>query len=415
MNADVELIPDEPKPILVSTGVATERSGLRVQHMMYWVGVCAVVVWLATVTPVWLIVGAIVLMFAGAIASAVLFARRTSTQQESLLWALAIAAERSMPLAPAALAFADQFNGSFRARVQLLASLLNDGHPLPEALDQVPGLFTREADVLVRTGWSTGTLARSLREAAAARTMRQAVWGALASRFFYIANVFLFIQVISGFIIYFYAPRYEAIFRDFGIKLPRFTIATINFSHMLGDFAGGAPLILLILLELIILALLPFGLFNVFEWNLPFTDYIYRRRHTTLVLRSLALATEGGKPITSGLASLVRDYPSSWVRKRLIRVDDDIRRGLDWVVSLEENDLLRQSDAGVLSAAQRVGNLSWALREMAESNERRLGYRLQFWLQMLFPLAVIALGALVFVFCVAYFAPLVRLIEVLSG
>ena len=67
----------------------------------------------------------------------------------------------------------------------------------------------------------------------------------------------------------------------------------------------------------------------------------------------------------------------------------------------------------MLGSAQRVGNLAWALREMAESNERRLGYRLQFWLQLLFPMLLICLGAVVFVLVVAYFCPLVSLIEAL--
>jgi len=57
----------------------------------------------------------------------------------------------------------------------------------------------------------------------------------------------------------------------------------------------------------------------------------------------------------------------------------------------------------------------WALRETASASERRIGYRLQFWLQTLFPVLVIAMGGFVLVFCVAYFSPIVILIERLSG
>ena len=74
----------------------------------------------------------------------------------------------------------------------------------------------------------------------------------------------------------------------------------------------------------------------------------------------------------------------------------------------------RRNDAAVLASAQRVGNLDWALRELAESSDRRLGYRLQFWLQLIFPLIVLAVGALVFLLAVAYFLPLVTLITKLA-
>ena len=56
------------------------------------------------------------LMVAGAVGLGVVLVRWSSTQRESLLWALAIASERSMPLSEAALAFSDQFTGVFRRR-----------------------------------------------------------------------------------------------------------------------------------------------------------------------------------------------------------------------------------------------------------------------------------------------------------
>ena len=58
-----------------------------------------------------------------------------------------------------------------------------------------------------------------------------------------------------------------------------------------------------------------------------------------------------------------------------------------------------------------VGNLAWALDELAESNERRLVIKFQFVLQTLFPLIVLMLGLVVFVTAAAYFAPLVTLIS----
>jgi protein transport protein HofC len=381
---------------------------------MYAVGVTAFVFWVGIIAGVWLIAGSIVLLVAMAVGAAVIFARKTSTQQESLLWALAIASERGVPLSPAALAFADQFDSAYRWRAQLLASLLDEGKTLPEALDEIPGLISRDAGVLVRAGWSTGTLPEALREAAALRAARQAAWGSMGARLAYMVWLLVSLQVVTGFVLYSIAPRFEAIFRDFGLPLPQLTVYTIQASHwVIGR--GGIPTVLLGTLELAALAILPFGLFNVFEWDIPLIDSLFRRRHTALLLRTLALTVEGNQPITHGIAALADDYPSGWVRRRLRKANLDVERGRDWVEALRVQGLINPADAAVLASAQRVGNLPWALRETSKAAERRLGYRLQFWSQTLFPIAVLGVGLVVFVFAVAYFFPIVRLIEVLAG
>jgi type II secretory pathway component PulF len=379
---------------------------------MYAVGLCAFLVWLAIVAGVWLLTGALILLIAGSIGAVVVLVRRAATQQESLLWSLSVAADRSMPLAPAVLAFADQYGRSFRWRAQLLASLLNEGTSLPDALDRVPRLLSRDAEVLVRTGWSSGTLARSLREAAASRSLRQAAWGSAAARFAYLGWVLLTMQTVIGFILFFITPKFEAIFRDFGVPLPEVTILSIDIGHMF--IRWGWLTLPLVLFEVACLVVLPFALLNVFLWDIPLFDSLLRRRHTTLVLRALGLTVGGRRPIGEGIEALSREYPSEWVRKRLRRVNEDVRQGRDWIESLADRSLIGPADAAVLEAAARVGNLEWALREMADANERRLGYWLQFWLQMLFPFLVLVLGVVAFFFAVAYFAPLVRLLEVLA-
>ena len=184
-------------------------------------------------------------------------------------------------------------------------------------------------------------------------------------------------------------------------------------SHFFGDFWWLT--LILGFVELLLLLSLPLGLFNAFQWEIPFLDWLYRRRHTALILRSLGLSIEGGKPILDGLFSLTRDYPSAWVRDRLTLAARDIRDGENWVESLRSRQLISRTDSAVIASAERVGNLVWALEETAAASERRVGYQLQFLIQTLFPVLVLAMGVFVLIFCVAYFSPVVRLIERLSG
>ena len=416
MNSEIGDKPGDEMPVVLTPISERPRAGLRVRHMLLAVAVFAVLIRTAIGTGLWFIVVVLVLFFATGVGLILISFRRSQTQRQSLLWALAVASERSLPLADAALAFAEQFGRSYRWRVQLFASLLNEGVPLPDALGRAPGVVSREAEVLVRTGYSSGTLARSLREAAALRSSRESAWGTTAARFVYLGSVLMTMQALVGFMLYFMIPKFEAIFKDFGISLPRVTRITIEMSHfVIQYFFVTGPILFLV--EVIIPLFLVVGLLNSYAlwWNVPLIDYVVRRRHSALLMRALGMAVEGKKPIASAIGSLAVDYPSSWVRGRLRRVVDDVRQGRDWVESLLDHSLIRPAEAAVLVAAQRVGNLEWALREMAESSDRRLGYRLKFWLQMLFPLLILGLGAVVFLFAVAYFSPLVRLIEALAG
>ncbi len=224
MNLEHEDIPGEAKPVVLMPIDEPRRGGIKLQQMMFAVGVCAVVAWLAIMLGALFVAGSFVLLLALVIGMIVIFVRRGSSRKQSLIWVMAIAAERSMPLADAILAFADQFGRSYRWRVYQLASLLKEGFSLPAAISQVRGGVSHVAEVLIRTGESTGTLPRSLREAASLPSTRQASWGDTAARFFYLGWLLFVMQVINGFILYFIIPKFEAIFKDFGVSLPEITI-----------------------------------------------------------------------------------------------------------------------------------------------------------------------------------------------
>ena len=84
--------------------------------------------------------------------------------------------------------------------------------------------------------------------------------------------------------------------------------------------------------------------------------------------------------------------PRRLVRERLRLASELTVKGLDFVEALRINGLISRADAGVLTSSQRAGNLTWALRELAESGDRRLGYRIQALTQVLFIVSILSMG-----------------------
>jgi protein transport protein HofC len=424
---------------LAEQNAAASAQAWRLSHMMWLVAALAVIIWLVRQMDGVIVVAGIVLLVAMAIGAGVILARRQSTQQDSLLAILAIAAEGNMPLAPTVAAFADQyrgryprerrglafdplyhveafadkFKGKYRRRVVNLAAELDIGRSVSEALKSVRGIVSRDALLLARVGDQTGRLPQALRMAASSRLSQLPVWRAIASRVAYLLAMLLILQGMCGSMLYYIVPKFESIFKDFGVSLPQPTLWMIGGSNFLIKY--GYFWIWIPPLELLLLIFLPFTFVGWVNYDVPFLDRLLKRRHTALILRALSLTVDAGKPIEVGLTTLARHYPTLWVQHQLIKVDDQVQLGESWISALERQGIIRTSDAQVLHSASEVGNLAWALRELAETAERRLACRVQAVIQTLFPLVVIGLGLAVLFVAIAFFTPLLVLIGRLSG
>jgi type II secretory pathway component PulF len=145
-----------------------------------------------------------------------------------------------------------------------------------------------------------------------------------------------------------------------------------------------------------------------------FSDRLFRGRRTADVLRILALATENRQPLLEALFRMSRVYPSPGIRHRLHAVADAVADGADWRDALLETNFITKGEHGLLRTAEQAGNLPWAMRAIAKRSEKRTVYRLAIGLQVLYPLVILLLGAIVGFFVTANFVPLVQLVNGLS-
>jgi len=335
--------------------------------------------------------------------------RRRSAYQDALLGVMTVAAGRGMPLDPGIAAFSDQSAGIFQVWAESLAELLRRGSTLPDAIDSLPKVVPKEAPILIRMGWESGDLAAGLRAAVGLRTRRDTVLRTFGARVAYLFWVLCIGEGVVSFVLYFVLPKFEAIFEDFGVSLPTVTTYVVRLSHALIQYGPLGGLVQLAVFVYLILVFVGWG-----NMNIPLIDRLFRRRHSALILRCLAVAVDAGRPIGPALDCLAMWYPTRWVRRKLADASAYARQGIDWVEAMHSTGLFSASDVGVLGSARRAGNLGWAFRELAETGERRFGYRLQAWSQILFVLVVLGIGGLVCLIAVAYFSPLTTLISRLA-
>ena len=333
------------------------------------------------------------------------YMRRRRAQQQAMLWTLAVAAERSVPLVAAVEAMASERWGSARRQAQRLASLIAAGVPLADALTFVRGLVPQEALVPIHVGQEVGALVAGLRQATAPPGPFQALWNQLIAKLAYLVLLVLFAAGIGAYMTIKLAPAFRKIHAQYGAELPGAPQLAMRLTFLpYGVAVVGCGLLVVLFVHVLLRYL---GLTSA---DLPLAGYLTRRLHTARVLDALALAAERNQPLVKALVTLASRYPKWSIRRRLQGVVVDVTSGTDWVGSLHQRGLISAADRAMLHAAQRVGNLPWALAEVADAHRRRLASRFQAWLQILFPVAIVCFGLVVFAFWVGYFLPMVGLI-----
>ncbi|HEX5446219.1 MAG TPA: type II secretion system F family protein [Pirellulales bacterium] len=351
------------------------------------------------------------ILFGIAMIGVVVFAaiRYWRRRQASLLAVMAASARRWIPLAPVVEGFASEWRVWFGWRCQRLAQLLASGVPLPDALRQVGWLVPRRALAMIETGARSGNLVAALEETTRQPASRPAL-AKIAAALWYLGALAVIGSGILFFVMLKIVPAYIKIFDDFDADLPPATIALIGASNWFVDY--GWPALLLALLAAAGMGLLRLTGFSVWlpaPWGL-----VSRRLESAVVLRSLSAAAETQQSLLPSLSALAEHYPSTPIRQRLLRVVSDVTLGYRWQDALHQYGLIRAAETAFLSSAERVGNLPWALRELADAIERRTATRLAGWLQLLAPAMVLVAGAVVMFIMVALFLPLISLIEKLT-
>ncbi len=350
---------------------------------------------------------------------AILMGRAEATRQGTLLWTLAVAVEKAFPVVPFLEALADEAGGSWRWKVRGLAELISAGTSIPDALEAMPAVLPSDTVAMIRVGAQTGNLSGALREAAGlARRRGEEPAVHFHGTLMYFATVMLALSLVGTFIMIWIIPKYKAIFAGFDVKLPALTETVIGFCD---DFSRywylGFPLFVLAVVGLwsfMSVGLELMGLGPI--WGRPrwLSSHLWPRLKSPHLLRCLSVAIEGGRPLPEALQLLADRHPDIAFRRRLADISNEVARGDDCWLVLRAARMLRRGEPAMLEAAQRAGNLTWALRGMADGIERRAEYRYQIILEFIDPALVLCTGAIVGAFCLSLFLPLVELLNKLS-
>lgn len=340
------------------------------------------------------------------------FVRHRLMQRKALLAMLSTVVEKNLPPGPALAAFAEGHPNAVGRAASRMAGLIEGGMPLSEAVGVCGAALPRFARVFTQAGATAGNVAPALREVYRLETPGGVVAQTFAGRVFYLFFLGLIWSAVTTFILLWVIPRFKTIFLDFSMDMPKLTQDVIAS----GDWVTNSWFLLAPFLLVVLMFFILWKLYDL-QWisGVPVLERFDLSVHRAVVLRSLALAAEKDQALAPVLRSLSVNYPRAFIGRRLWNAAGDVEHGAGWRESLASVKLLSPSDEAVLASAERVGNLPWAMRLVADRGLRRSAYRMQTVLNWATPLVVIVLGLGVMAFVVGLFVPLVQIISSLSG
>jgi len=397
-----------------------------------------ILIWFAIIGGILAVCGptpvALVVTFMLILVVLMVWVRHKRNEHRALIGVIAAGMKRGIPVPESARAMADETGGRTGVRAMRLAQAVEAGVPLDQAIAQARLWLSTGTLVAARMGCAVGRAGDALqRELEAGRSLED-VARPLVPRILYLLSLVNVGIALLTFMVIKIVPVYEVMFQQFELELPPVTTVLIEISSAL---AGElSPLVFFVWLALA--HLFAFGVLmyiGVVPRDLPLPRWVYRRwdrrwavtallvaplralnwlfrRYDgSIVLRSLAWAVERGVPLPQALRLVGNVYPLSGVRWQVLWAAEQVERGASWCQSLRDVRLIGAVDVGVLMAAQRAGNLVWAMNEVSDSLLRREVYRWQWWYNIASPIAIVLFGVAVGFICIALFLPLVALIE----
>jgi type IV pilus assembly protein PilC len=294
---------------------------------------------------------------------------------------------------------------------------VESGSTLSEAFGKHPRAFDRLYVNMVKAGEAGGALEVILQRLAEFKEKSQSLKRKVIGAMVYPAVVIMAAVGILIFIMVAIIPKFEKIFREFGLKLPALTQFLIDVSMWCSKYWWSLPMVPLgiwLLFKLIRLSRAGnYALDRMTLW-VPIVGRIVEKTVVARTMRTLGTLVSSGVPILESL-SIVRETANNAVFERMYqRVYESIREGDTIAEPLRESRLVDDMVTNMVEVGEETGDLDTMLYKIADFYDEEVDTAVKSLISLLEPLMIIVLGGIIGTIVVALFMPMIGLLEGLS-
>ncbi|MBX3383649.1 MAG: type II secretion system F family protein [Phycisphaeraceae bacterium] len=300
------------------------------------------------------------------------------------------------------------------------------GSSLSEAMGKYPKAFNHLYVKMVNAGEIGGVLDIILQRLAEfmekSQRLKRKIKGAMVYPIVVIGIAGLILSGIMVFII----PKFEEIFRDFGVALPWITMKLITTSRWFaGTNPGQAIPGVFIAMPAPVVAWMLWNLIRKAGPGRAATDYmilyspifgkLVRKTVIARFTRTLGTLISAGVPILEAV-KITKETSGNYVfEQALQKVHDSIREGEGFSTPLRESKTCDAIVVNMIDVGEETGELDAMLLKIADNYDEEVDVAVASLVSLLEPLMVVVLGGIVGTIVVAMFMPLVAMIQSLQG
>ena len=336
-----------------------------------------------------------------------------AAKQRALLSVLAVATSERLELAPLIAVLADEHRGRYRRRLSRLSKRLTAGSQLPDALEQTPGVLSDEQLLTIRFGIQSGTLNESLHSLVKQEEpTSHHINHRLSQIGFYAMGIGIVFVMVLSFIMISIMPSFQKIFDDFGLSLGEPTNLLIRISETVVNYG-----VLIVLGLLLVLWLFKSEISRRFFRRQVLSRLLrpVGQLRSADLLQLLAIAQQAGRPLTGALSTLARYHYDSKLRQQLLLVRNEVEQGAELWNSMVASRLILPAEARALSSAAPTNSLEWTMLHLAKWRRKRVARRFDIYIDVLQPIVVLLMAAVVLFTALGTLLPLFDLVNSLAG
>jgi type IV pilus assembly protein PilC len=300
------------------------------------------------------------------------------------------------------------------------------GTSLSDAMAKHPKAFNRLYTKMVAAGEVGGVLDIILQRLAEFMEKAQSLRRKIRAALIYPVAVVIIAVAILTFIMVFIIPKFEEIFKDFGVALPVLTRFLIVMSRWVAGNAAGqiipgwvfivfSPLIFWGLFKLARKAPPGRAALDTLIFWMPLFGGLVRKTITARFTRTLGTLISAGVPILEAIL-ITRDTSGNYVfEKALTKVHDSIREGESFAGPLRESKVCDAIVVNMIDVGEETGDMDVMLLKIADNYDEEVDVAVGGLIKLIEPLLIVFLGGMVGTIVVAMFLPLVAMIESLQN
>jgi type IV pilus assembly protein PilC len=216
-------------------------------------------------------------------------------------------------------------------------------------------------------------------------------------------------------------PKFKQIFLDFKVELPLITQYLINISTWFAPPTNGwayvlfSPIVFMLAIKLLKMSEGGKYAVDLVKLKIPILGGILAKTAIARFTRTLGTLISAGVPILDALNITKETCGNEVYSRALVKVHDAIREGESMADPLRATKVCDALVVNMIDVGEETGDLDKMLTKIADNYDNDVDVLVGSLISILEPVMVVMLGLIVGFIVVALFAPMIALIQSVSG